>query len=233
MPIAGVDGCRGGWIVAIDREDGSEPWVSLVERFGDVLTSTPHLQVVAVDIPIGLASGQTRVRECDAQARAFLGRPRGSSVFPAPIRQVLGVKPHRAASELSRELCGSGLSIQAYCIAGKIKEVDDALSPAESGRVFEAHPEVCFAKLTGGPVQTRKKSIEGKRIRRQALVAEFKSQALSMAESKFPRKCVGLDDIYDAFVCLWTARRIARGEHGMVPSAPPTDERGLPMRIVY
>ena len=233
MPIAGVDGCRRGWIVAIDREDGSEPRVSLFERFGDVLTSTPRLQVVAVDIPIGLASSRTCVRECDVQARASLGHPRGLSVFTAPIRQVLGVKPHPTASALSKELCGSGLSIQAYCIAPKIKEVDDAVSPAESERVFEVHPEVCFAQLTGGPIQTRKKSVEGRRIRREALVAEFQDRAVSLAESAFSRKDVGTDDVYDAFACLWTARRIGLGKHGTFPLRPPIDERGLLMRIVY
>lgn len=54
------------------------------------LDGCPDGWVVVVDSPIGLtAAGQ---RTCDRAARATLGRPRGSSVFSAPVRSVLGVR---------------------------------------------------------------------------------------------------------------------------------------------
>ena len=47
------------------------------------------------------------------------------------------------------------------------------------------------------------------------------------------RSIAGLDDLYDALAALWTAQRIDRGRSGTFPDDPPTDARGLPMRIVY
>ena len=40
------------------------------------------------------------------------------------------------------------------------------------------------------------------------------------------------DDVLDAFVALWTAERIAKGNHHIITSDPPKDTLGLPMRMV-
>jgi len=42
----------------------------------------------------------------------------------------------------------------------------------------------------------------------------------------------GADDILDAFVALWTARRMQRGEAVCIPEAPPLDAYGLRMEMV-
>jgi predicted RNase H-like nuclease len=85
----------------------------------------PDLVCVGIDIPIGLLEGP---RACDKAARKLLGQPRGSSVFPAPCRPALGPQTYAEASSINREKTMRGLSQQAWGVAPKIKQVDDAIT---------------------------------------------------------------------------------------------------------
>jgi predicted RNase H-like nuclease len=82
MPkIYGLDGCKDGWIgIAEDLESGLLSW-DVYDELADLLKIDPHPGVIAIDIPIGLP--EKGARSCDREARRLLGRPRGSSVFPA------------------------------------------------------------------------------------------------------------------------------------------------------
>jgi predicted RNase H-like nuclease len=91
----------------------------------------PKLACLAIDIPIGLLDGS---RVCDKEARRLLGQPRGTSVFAAPCRAALLASSHSAASAVNRQTTGRGLTIQAWCIAGKIKQVDDVITPEPQRR---------------------------------------------------------------------------------------------------
>src|SRR5207249_7904068 len=91
--VAGVDGCRAGWLVVLVDERGhsiSSSQVRLCTEFEEILSLFPAPAVIAVDIPIGLLDRpQEGGRVCDQEARRMLGR-RASSVFSPPTRQVLG-----------------------------------------------------------------------------------------------------------------------------------------------
>ena len=52
--LAGVDGCRTGWVAAFVRPAGEEARVRIVPRFADVLAAPEAPAIVAVDMPIGL-----------------------------------------------------------------------------------------------------------------------------------------------------------------------------------
>src|SRR5262249_57897721 len=52
--LAGVDGCRVGWVAAFVRADLSEARVRLVARFADVAAAPEAPAVIAGDMPIGL-----------------------------------------------------------------------------------------------------------------------------------------------------------------------------------
>ena len=52
--LAGVDGCRDGWLVAFVRTSGDEARVRIESRFAAILTAPEQPAVVAVDMPIGL-----------------------------------------------------------------------------------------------------------------------------------------------------------------------------------
>ena len=80
--IAGVDGCKGGWI-AVYEETGSGELECRVEKtFSEVMKRRPPLDAVAVDMPIGLWAGGGRA--CDKAAREVLGKRQFGVSSPPP-----------------------------------------------------------------------------------------------------------------------------------------------------
>src|SRR6266540_5294230 len=91
VPVAGVDGCRAGWLVV------HEGHAEVHRDFAAVLAALPDDAVVAVDMPIGLVDEHVAGgREVDRAARVELG-PKRSSVFSAPPRCALGARTLRDA----------------------------------------------------------------------------------------------------------------------------------------
>jgi predicted RNase H-like nuclease len=215
LPVAGVDGCRGGWVVV---HDGG---AAVRASFTEVLDELPDDTVIAVDIPIGLADRyEAGGRVCDRLARARLGRVRGTSVFPAPTRTALTARTLAAARAL-----GWPATKQALNIVGKIEQVDRVMTPALQRRVFEVHPELSFAAMNGdGSVLAPKRSPSGSR-RRRAL--------LRRSGIVVPDRPGGaaVDDLLDACALSWSARRVADGTASCVTGTPARDGRGLRMEI--
>lgn len=167
------------------------------------------------------------------EARRLLGK-RGSSVFSAPIRSLLGARSHSDACRLRDAVEGKRISLQIWFIIPKIAELDDLLRshPAARTVVREVHPELCFAKMNGGrPLETPKRKPEG-RAQRRTLLDSWCAVALRGALAQ--RRVLGCaeDDVLDAFAALWTAGRIARGEAVAIPTLPAFDACGLPMAIM-
>ena len=218
--VAGVDGCRRGWVAAVGRVDGrGAPTVSVVSWFGELVASVERgeLVAVAVDIPIGLPARGPR--RCDVEARRRLG-PRRSSVFPAPVRAALGSATWEDANARSRAVDGKGLAHQVFNLLPKIHEVDGLISPSSQARVVEAHPELCFASIAGTPLLHPKRTAAG-RAARTALVG--------VAPASLPGAAA--DDVLDAHAVLWTARRLTTGDEERLGGGE-RDERGLLMEIV-
>ena len=88
-----------------------------------------------------------RDRQDDRAARKALGRPRASSVFPAPARAVLDLdaRTFQEANEFSKETVGKGITQQTFSILPKIKEFDALLRSSANARdlIREVHPELC------------------------------------------------------------------------------------------
>jgi predicted RNase H-like nuclease len=173
--VAGVDGTPEGWAVVIMEADRSViPKVDLVHRFGEIFDCATDFNIIAVDVPIGLLDAyQVGGRACDRAARQVLGRPRGSSVFPAPVRPVLAATSWEDACVRSRASAPDGKKVtkQTYAILPKIREVDELLQTRPELRevVREVHPEVCFSVLAGTPMTHRKASNLGREERQRAL----------------------------------------------------------------
>jgi predicted RNase H-like nuclease len=230
VTIVGVDGCPAGWYAVQVPLRGHAIVGRVHERFGDLLEALPAESCVAVDIPIGLSEHGERA--CDQAARQLLG-PRASSVFPAPLRGVLGARDHAQASALRRAIEGKGMSIQAWNIVRKVVEVDVALrgSAAWATRVQEVHPEVCFLQMNGGqPLAHGKKSAAGRALRMALLQPHFPGAAERLLD-EHPRRAVQADDVLDALACLWTAQRLVRGQALRLPAMPTHDAFGLRMAI--
>lgn len=231
--IAGVDGCPGGWYVVQTAQDGPALQARVCRTFAEVLQWLPAPAVIAVDMPIGLA--ERSVRACDQAARQLLGPRRAASVFPAPLRGVLGAASHAEATARSRALDGKGMSIQAYNLLRKVEQVDAALraAPQVAQRTFEVHPEVCFRQMNGGvALQHGKKTAHGRAERLALLEAPFAGQAPRLLGERVKSQ-VQADDVLDALATLWTARRLARGQAVALPASPGRDACGLTMAIHY
>ena len=237
MPwVAGVDGCRAGWIVVLlalpEASSAAPPDLRLCPTFDTVLTVTPTPTVIAVDMPIGLLdTPQAGGRTCDRQARQLLGR-RASSVFSPSCRACLEATQYV-------EVRGYGMSRQAFGILPKIRQVDRLMAPALQQRVYEAHPELAFMALAGHPMQHNKKTAAGRQERLQALRQapeewwQAAEATLASAREIFTRTQVASDDVLDAYVLARTAYRIASGQARCLPVAPPVDSHGLRMEIWY
>src|SRR5262245_15452497 len=147
--VAGVDAWRGGWL-CLTRSGTSGAISSVVhESAAALLGQERRLDVLAIDIPIGLRNAG--VRDCDSLARKLLGS-RASCVFTAPIRPVLQAKTHREASGIRKRAEGKKVSAQVWGIVPKIREIDAMLSADPSLQAFvrEVHPEICFLAWNGG-----------------------------------------------------------------------------------
>lgn len=229
----GVDGCKHGWL-AIAQDARSGRIVSKVyESAARLCSDLARAAVIAVDVPIGLT--ERGARACDLEARRRLGRPRASSVFPAPVRAVLAATTREQASRIQQRADGRRIGVQVWNIVPKIREWDGALraNRALAHRVFEVHPEVSFWALAGlRPMRHGKKTAIGRQERRRLLGRAFGDAVLEML-LRHDRDRVAADDVLDALAALWTARRIARGEARSLPAAPPEDTTGLPMAIWY
>jgi predicted RNase H-like nuclease len=233
--VAGVDGCRAGWVVALGQ--GGDASVHVVPRFADVLRVASEARVIGVDMPIGfLDRAEPGGRECDRRARALLGAPRACSVFSPPVRAALRqlTYPTALAANRASSVRALGLSKQCFNLFLKMREVDVTLrrAAAARARVREVHPELAFRALAGASAGLAvAKSCASGRARRAALLRAVFSDVDRLLAARPAGAAV--DDVLDAFAVCWSAERIARGVGVRLPPRPPRDARGLPMEIWY
>ena len=205
MRVAGVDGRRGGWVVATVDLEPAPSLVSL--EYVAPLAPAVHadIAVIAIDMPIGLSDSGARA--CDVAARKLL-KPHASRVFPAP-----------AACETSRQASGKAISRQTWNLLAAIAEVD---ALAEDERIVECHPEIAFALMQGHPVDERKKTPEGRAVRLD-LLRRWRPDLGDPAYG---------DDGLDALACAWSAARVATGSAITLPAGvAPVDTLGRRMQI--
>jgi predicted RNase H-like nuclease len=227
MFVAGVDGCRGGWIAFKIELPSLITSVEVIDLPALLRKRPPELAYLGIDIPIGLLDSP---RACDKAARKSLGQPRGTSVFAAPCRAALTAKTHAEASAINRQKTGRGLSQQAFGIGSKVKQVDDAIGPECQQWACEVHPEVCFWALNGErPMAHNKKTKEGAADRLSVLNPTFPKIGHHLGSRP---SGVTKDDLLDAAAAAWSALRRYRGEAKCV-CTPERDEKGLEVAICY
>ncbi len=221
MAVLGVDGWRGTWVGAL--LDGRSVRLLALPDVAAVL-AVPDVELVAIDMPIGLSDDGARA--CDVAARRRLPGAAGS-VFPAPVRPVLSTTTYDAARTTSLAAAGRSLSVQTFGQVAAIRSLDDALGDPPDQRVHEVHPELSFRALDGR-VTDRKTSVNGvaQRIRALEPVMDV-LDALAVAAADLP-----LVDALDACAAAWSARRLADGRGESVGDGR-TDARGRPMRICW
>jgi predicted RNase H-like nuclease len=225
VAVLGVDGWRGAWVGAL--LDGRS--VTLL-ALPDVLAvlAVPDVDVVAIDMPIGLPDNQSRL--CDDMARELLRRTgAASSVFPTPVRAVLATDDYAEARALSRAATDPprAPSAQAFQLVKAIRALDEALGDPPLGHVHEVHPELAFRALddrVGDPKGTARGMAQRLAALRPVMDVD---DALLTAPPRVPAV-----DALDACAAAWSAQRIADGLAESVGD-DIRDARGRPMRISW
>ena len=234
--VAGVDGVKGGWVMAVTDVAAGSPvefsvWFTLAELWA--AARSRGLLVVAVDMPVGLPGAE--LRTADSGARERLGARR-SSLFWTPPLCTLDAGDHAEANSRSKEHTGRGLSTQAFALMPKIRELRAALgpedfAPAARPRAAEVHPETSFVALARKPMATSKRTRAGLAERAAVLVGEFPNITGAALLAPLPeRPSPALDDLLDAAAAAWTARRLVAGGAECLGEGEE-DETGYPMHI--
>jgi predicted RNase H-like nuclease len=205
--LAGVDGCRAGWVLA--TRDGAEVVASL-----DAVAD--RYDRVGVDMPIVLVD--TWGRSCDGEARRLLGR-RASTIFSTPPRPLLTHTEYSTANAASKQLFGRGLTRQAFNLLPKMREVG-ALAARRPGLLLEIHPECSFRTMAGHDL--RPKRTDAGFVERRGLIESRFGPVVTRVSG------AARDDVLDAYAVLWSVERHERGEHITLGG----DGDGQPMTII-
>jgi predicted RNase H-like nuclease len=223
--VLGVDACGAGWVgVALTGEAIQVIVRAEIHDLVAEAAATGGLDVVGIDIPIGLADGG--LRQADLLARKAAGARR-ASVFATPVRAALALADYQQASALNRRLAGRGISRQAFNLREKILQVDRWLPDAQCA-VVEVHPELSFAEMAGAPLADSKSTWPGA-VRRWQLLA---GQGIGLAgDLGLAGQQVGVDDVLDAAAVAWTARRVAAGRARRLPEIPQRFSDGIDCAI--
>lgn len=202
-PVAGIDGWRGGWVVAESGPGGVTMWAS--GDLDEVVERVKGHDAIAIDMPIALAvSGR---REAEAELRGVLGSS-ARSVFTSPTRAALAAPTQAEATVVNRRNGGPGISAQAFGLFASIRALRDALGRIDHQRWHETHPETAFAVMNATRPLPSKRTAVGVGLRLDLLRRHFTmvDELLTTAPERVP-----IDDALDALAALWSARRIAAG----------------------
>ena len=224
MIVAGADGCRAGWVVCRRDADGTLD-IRVVKALADACEG---LSILAVDMPIGLLDAPRPGRACEGEARKLLPG-KSSSVFPTPCRPALAYTTYARANAVSKKL-GAGLTQQTFHLFPKLREIDELLRAQRKLRriVYEAHPELAFARMNGGkPVLSKKRQPDGYAERRRLLAMHgFKTKVERLSGA-------ARDDILDAIAVCHTATLIAARIATRLGPASTRDRHGLPINLCF
>ncbi|WP_420407754.1 DUF429 domain-containing protein [Hoeflea sp.] len=237
--LAGVDGCRAGWISWSRDQTASVPVLRIHSRFADLIGDLGPGAIVAVDMPIGLPDRITGPGRGPEQAiRPFLGA-RQSSVFSIPARAAVEAPSYAEACERALETSDppKKVSKQAFNLFPRILEIDAALQADEDlkSRVLECHPEFSFCRLNDGVPMSKPKKIKGavnpEGIDERIALLERHGLDRSLFASGAPSGA-SMDDVVDAAVNLLMAERHAAGLTMPFPASPARDRHGIPIAIL-
>lgn len=235
MKTVGIDGCPLGWL-AIDFDSQKSPyWV--IEGKEKLYDTFEKYERIFIDIPIGVPD-DSYTRECDERLREELGSQYHASVFNPPVRPALYAPTYAEACVQSYSLTDKKVSLQAWNISGRIKQVDQLLQEQEKFRqkVYESHPELLFKVLNGKePIQQKKQTGKGLKHRLK-LLKQVQDRAESIyreIKEEYRRKEIAEDDIVDTMVLAHFAQLSQNNKIRHLPEHPPKDSQGLPMSVNY
>ena len=245
MTYVGVDWASGLWITVTLGDDISiTTYPSILNVWHDHKQSA---EAILVDIPIGLPESGTRA--CDRAAKSML-KDRSNTIFSVPGRDVVEIDDYCDAKEANDDSLGS----QSWWLFPRIREVDVFLQEVNGAinRIYESHPEVCFAVLAGEPIQSKNSEagVDDRVALLKALdedlhaeIREFVTERRDDAAWHHHISKGRIDDVVDAAVLAGTAAKLGLTERDTpadYPALPETGDRpaedpmlDIPMEIVF
>ena len=198
----GIDGCRGGWIIAW-LKDGCPAEIRFAESLQPFLKQAPKDAVILIDM-ILYKPDETSPRPFDRIAKSQLGKWH-SRVFPAPPKKALTVQDYQEACQKSFALSGKKISKQCYNLFPKIREANHPSIHVE--QLIEYHPEIAFKQLNANTVvEASKKTDLGRTIRQQLIADYLPEDPLEIFEANNKKTRGQTDDLLDALALALVAR---------------------------
>lgn len=225
----GVDGCKGGWIAAVLREN--KVVIKKYESIHTLVSDYPEFDELFIDMVIGLPSTKEHIRP-DSAARKVI-KERASTIFPVPCRQAVYASTVAELYDENVRILGKKFTPLTVGIIPKMRELDEFLQANEKykNKMKESHPEVCFSRLNKETLLTRKVTIEGQKERIQVLSRFVETETLEELTTRAKKFHCKVDDIIDA-ICLAVCARLAgNGEYEVIPEDVMEDETGLLMQM--
>jgi 8-oxo-dGTP diphosphatase len=226
----GVDGCKGGWIAAVLKQ--GRLIIDKYSSLNEVIQVYPNFDEFLIDMVIGLQSKKDHIRP-DSYARKIINE-RTSTIFPAPCRQAVYAKTVSEAYDQNERVLGKKFTPLTVGIIPKMRELDSYFqeNPEYKNFIKESHPEVCFARLNGKTVLSKKSEIDGMEERIRILSNYIPDLTLNKVAVHAKNLKCNIDDIVDA-VCLAVTANIAnQGDFDIIPENPMRDETGLLMQMI-
>jgi predicted RNase H-like nuclease len=240
MWVAGVDGCRAGWIAVLMRaSDPRSHRILTAPTLAAIADAPERPAFIAVDMPIGLperTEGSGRVPE--QLIRPLLGE-RQSSVFAIPARSAVEAQDYAEACAIAAATSDPPrkVSRQGFALFPKIREIDALLRarPDLLPRIYEVHPELAFWALNDLKALDQPKKVKGTPYGpgialRRDLLARSGHLPEGLIHAPPPRGAAQ-DDLLDALAGLTVALDLARGGGQSFPDPPGRDAYGLPVAI--
>ena len=228
----GVDGCKGGWVAAVIEQ--GELRIEKYLNINELIDKYPKFDNMLIDMVIGLPVNQKQYdNRPDSTARRLIA-PRTSTIFAVPSRQAVYEETEEAQIKANRAALGKGLAKQTMAIIPKMRELDIFLSENDRYKnVFkESHPEVCFARLNGAVVMTKKSEMHGLMERVQILSQFFPNLSVDSISVRAKELHCNRDDIVDAVCLAVTANLDLQGDSEVIPKDVMVDNHGLKMQMV-
>jgi len=225
--VIGIDGCKAGWFAVWHSQDETIETAIFpsISNLKDFFVEFNQF-IIGIDMPVILS--EVMPREADQLARKLLSK-KASSVFTAPTPKMLDQPNYEKACLISKNLIGKSMSLQSWYLFPKIKDVQTILH-YKNIKVFEIHPELSFRAMNNQKVILEsKKTNEGFEIRKSLLDKHFLDFNFDVIRNKYQKKDVMDDDILDALVVLWSAKRIVNNQALYLPKIPEKQN----MQIVY
>ncbi|MEF8779637.1 MAG: DUF429 domain-containing protein [Haloferacaceae archaeon] len=247
LSVGAVRGDAAWTAVAFDGREFDH--AAVFPEIGDLWLRYEEAERILIDVPIGLVDEGEPDRECDVLARRVAvrdgdatdgdaaGRTRERTRhLPPPVREATRKRRYSTAAKVHERKTGERLPEESFERSPAIAAVDELVSeiPEARERIHEAHPAVCFRAIGDEPLQYDRRTAGGyaERMRRLAAFDREGAPTVQHAAEATAGHDVRVEAVVDAVVLAYAARP-SRLPLRSLPPDPPTDARGLPMRIVY